>query len=139
MPEVLVLMVAGGLGVYSGSIISPKVDMPLFRRILIFLLLLGANVMLFAGQPGRLAFVGVISIMGGVILYILALWNQPVFPFMKGSGGLSQRWLGNMVYSSVATNDDDEDFDGLHQERAEVGVLDEGEGEGNKEKVQEQI
>ncbi len=118
LPDLALLMLAGGAGIYAGSHISTHVDMALFRRLLVFLLLLGANVMLFAGAPARVALGGVASIMAGIVLYILALWNQPVWPLGAGEGGkgrsgggssLLQRWLGGALYSQVAVDEGEED------------------------------
>lgn len=60
--RLLLLMLAGGLGVGAGSALSSFVDVALFRRLLILLMLLGANVMLFAGRPLRTAVVGVCAV-----------------------------------------------------------------------------
>jgi len=123
-------MLAGGVGVYAGSGLSLLVDVALFRRLLILLMLLGANVMLFAGTPGRVALSGVLSILALLVLYILVLWHHP-FLLAKGNnylaaaglggeGGvenLPQRWLGKVGYRQVATRDEEEEgeeeMDGL--------------------------
>lgn len=139
-PSLLSLMLAGGVGVYAGSALSPLVDVALFRRLLILLMLLGANVMLFAGTPGRVALSGVLSILALLVLYVLALWHQP-FLLAKGNsylaaaglggeGGvesLPQRWLGNVGYSQVATQEEEEE----EEEEMDGLLVDEGEGKDN--------
>lgn len=136
-PSLVSLMLAGGVGVYAGSVLSPMVDVALFRRLLILLMLLGANVMLFAGTPGGVALSGVLSIFSLLILYILALWHQPLL-LAKGGNNLApagvgmeeeagshrpQRWLGNAGYNQVATREQEEDgeeeTDGLLVDRHE--------------------
>jgi hypothetical protein len=133
-------MLAGGVGVYAGSALSPLVDVALFRRLLILLMLLGANVMLFAGTPGRVALSGVLSILALISLYILALWHQP-FLIAKGNsyltvaglGGegrvesLPQRWLGKVGYSQVATREEEEEG----EEETDGLLVDEAEGKDN--------
>lgn len=125
LPALSLLMLAGGAGVYAGSAVSAHVDMSLFRRLLVLLLLLGANVMLFAGAPAKVALGGVASISGGVALYILALWNQPVWPPGKGpasgSGGVLRRWLGGALYTQVSLDEEEMIVDFQHQERVEGG------------------
>lgn len=130
-------MLAGGVGVYAGSALSPLVDVALFRRLLILLMLLGANVMLFAGTPGGVALSGVLSILVVLVLYVLALWHQPLL-LAKGNSYLAaaglrveggadsprpQRWLGKAGYSQVATREQEEDgeegTDGLLVDKAE--------------------
>jgi hypothetical protein len=77
----LSLFVAGGVGVWLGSVVSPRVDMVLFRRLLILLLLLGANVMLLTGVvPVTLALGGALALLGGVALYATALYHEPQPP-----------------------------------------------------------
>lgn len=123
-------MLAGGMGVYAGSVASSKVDVVVFRRSLILLMLMGANVMLFAGAARRLALLGMIAIGAGIILFVLALWNQPLLLTskewaMKNIGAAATaagggRWLGNMMYRKVAT----------HEEDAEAEADGDGEEEG---------
>jgi hypothetical protein len=146
-PSLSLLMLAGGTGVYAGSAVSAHVDMALFRRLLVLLLVLGANVMLFAGAPGRVALAGVASISAGLVLYMLALWNQPVWPegSGKGKGGrgrgqggssVLRRWLGGALYSQVALDEDDDeeeeeeemvvDFQRQQEEAEEGGAGDGG-------------
>lgn len=133
-------MLAGGMGVYAGSTLSPLVDVALFRRLLILLMLLGANIMLFAGTPGRVALSGVLSILALLVLFILALWHQP-FLLAKGNsylaaaglggeGGvesLPQRWLGKLGYSQVATREEEEEG----EEETDGLLVDEAEGKDN--------
>lgn len=123
-------MLAGGMGVYAGSVASSKVDVVVFRRSLILLMLMGANVMLFAGAARRLALLGMIAVGAGIILFVLALWNQPLLLTskewaMKNIGAAAAatgggRWLGNMMYWKVAT----------HEEDAEAEADGDGEEEG---------
>lgn len=120
------LFVAGGLGVWLGSVVSPTVDMVLFRRLLILLLLLGANVMLLTGVgPVVLALGGVLAILGGVALYATALYHEPthkdstatgdtntwvqealVLLGLEGWGGSQRGQSGGVRYTRVATTED---------------------------------
>ncbi|GAB5035605.1 Hypothetical protein NocV09_02800260 [Nannochloropsis oceanica] len=140
-PSLVSLMIAGGVGVYAGSVLSPMVDGALFRRLLILLMLLGANVMLFAGTPGGVALSGVLSIFSLLILYILALWHQPLL-LAKGGNNLApagvgmeeeagshrpQRWLGNAGYNQVATREQEEDG----EEETDELLVDKHEGKEN--------
>lgn len=117
LPALSLLLLAGGAGVYAGSCLSSHVDMGLFRWLLVLLLLLGANVMLFAGAPARVALAGVLSIMAGIVLCVLALWNQPVWSAeatkarKRRGGGVLRRWLGGALYSQVALDEAEEDDD----------------------------
>ncbi len=130
-PCLLSLMLAGGVGVFAGSAVSPMVDVVLFRRLLILLMLLGANVMLFAGAPGRLALAGVLSVVVGTVLFILALWHQP-FLLAKGNewaasfgaDSMPQRWLGKVGYSGVPTHEEDVDEAEAEEAAAGDGVKD---------------
>jgi len=125
--RLLLLMLAGGLGVGAGSALSSFVDVALFRRLLILLMLLGANVMLFAGRPLRTAVVGVCAVSLFFLLYLLALWRQPSGPgpwaSLLAAAGLAaesssvdnwvpQRWVGKSGYSRVATQAEEEREEG---------------------------
>lgn len=139
-PEILGLMLAGGIGVYAGSVASSKVDVVLFRRSLILLMLMGANVMLFAGAARRLAFLGMIAIGAGVILFVLALWNQPLLLTskdwaMKNIGAAATaagggRWLGNMMYRKVATHEEEAEAEDDGEEEDPAGGAAEAQEEG---------
>jgi hypothetical protein len=103
------LMLAGGLGVYLGSVLSPRVDVILFRRLIILLLILGANVMLFAGAPGMSAAVGVSAIVAGLLMYTSALWHgdgkSSYIPVASEEGSVTK---GAVVPSAVEIEDDEE-------------------------------
>ena len=105
--------------------------------------------MLFAGAPGKVALAGVASILAGIVLYVLALWNQPVWApggSQKGGkgghgkgGGMLRRWLGGALYSRVALDDEEEEG-----EKGEEIVVDfqnqkgrsQGEGEGDGSRLE---
>jgi len=98
--------------------------MTLFRRLIILLLFMGANVMLFNGLPGDKIVTGVVVVVVVVGLYVGVLWR-------KGEKGWVEAWRGRWVdddvmYTKVATSEEEEEEEEEEDEEEGKGQDDGG-------------